>query len=164
MPFDKLWAPWRIEYIINPKEESCFFCKYSSENNDRKRLILFRGKNAFVIMNFFPYNNGHIMITPYLHTSEFSELNSETKLEMFNLIESSTKIIREEMRADGFNIGINLGSVAGAGVKDHLHIHVVPRWNGDTNFMPVTAGTKVISEGLEETWEKLRDRFDLLKR
>jgi len=164
MPFDKLWAPWRIEYIANPKEDFCFFCKYPTEDNDRKRLILYRGKNAFVIMNFYPYNNGHVMVAPYLHTSELSELNPDTKLEMFNLIEYSTKIIRSEMNADGFNIGINLGSVAGAGVKDHLHIHIVPRWNGDTNFMPITAGTKVISEGLEETWEKLRNKFDLLTR
>jgi len=164
MSFDKLWAPWRIEYIANPKEDTCFFCKYPVENNDRKRLILYRGKNTFVIMNFYPYNNGHLMIAPYLHTSEFSELNPETKLEIFNLVEYSTKIIRSEMHAEGFNIGINLGSVAGAGVKDHLHVHVVPRWNGDTNFMPITAGTKVISEGLEETWKKLREKFDLITR
>lgn len=164
MSIERLWAPWRISYISNPKEEGCFFCKYPIENNDRERLILFRGKNVFIIMNFYPYNNGHLMIAPYQHTNEFSDISDETKLDMYNLIDHSMRIIREEMHAEGFNIGTNLGSVAGAGIKDHLHIHVVPRWTGDTNFMPIIGDSKVISEGLEQTWEKLKSKFDLLAR
>ncbi len=156
---DKLWAPWRIEYIAGTKEEGCFFCKYSKENNDNKRLILYRGDETFVIMNYYPYNNGHLMIVPYKHTNELSDLTGTAKLEMMNLMEQSMKIIKKTMNADGFNCGLNFGAIAGAGVKDHLHLHVVPRWSGDTNFMPVTGHTKVISEGLEETWKKLYKDF-----
>lgn len=160
MSIDKLWAPWRIEYITNPKEKDCFFCKYPKENNDKKRLIISRGKSAFVIMNFYPYTNGHLMVAPYEHTSEFSDLGNDTKLEMINLVEGSIRVLKKVMNPQGFNIGLNLGEVSGAGIKDHLHFHIVPRWSGDTNFMPVIAHTKVIVEGLQETWEKLRSEFN----
>ncbi|MCK4716735.1 MAG: HIT domain-containing protein [Candidatus Marinimicrobia bacterium] len=156
----RIWAPWRIEYIKGPKEEGCFFCKYSQENNDRKRLIVHRGKKSFIIMNYYPYNNGHLMITPYEHISDFDDLDDQTKLEMMNYINVCTKALKEKLRAEGFNIGINIGQVAGAGVKDHLHIHVVPRWNGDTNFMPTIGSIKVISQGLEDTWKSLKQYFD----
>ena len=152
---DKLWAPWRIEYITSEKPKECFLCQYPKDNNDQKRLILYRGDETFVIMNYYPYNNGHLLIAPYQHTSEISDLSSNAKLEMMNLMEASIKILKESMNAEGFNTGFNLGKVAGAGIKDHLHMHIVPRWNGDTNFMPVLGHTKVISEGLEETWKKL---------
>lgn len=163
MPFDKLWAPWRIEYITNPKEEGCFFCQYPQESDDERRLILYRGKFSFVIMNYFPYNNGHLMIAPYQHTSELCDLAPETRLEIFTLLDQSVTILKEMLRADGFNIGLNLGAVAGAGVKDHLHFHIVPRWQGDTNFMPVLGHTKVLSEGLNETYHRLKPKFDALK-
>ncbi|HOD37696.1 MAG TPA: HIT domain-containing protein [Candidatus Marinimicrobia bacterium] len=160
MEFDKLWAPWRIGYITNPKCEGCFLCRYPSESDDKKNLILQRGKSAFVIMNFYPYNNGHLMVAPYQHTNDFAALDDATHLELFHLVEKSVGILRETLKAEGFNIGVNLGTVAGAGLKDHLHIHIVPRWTGDTNFMPVIGHTKVISEGLTETWQKLKSKFD----
>lgn len=155
----RLWAPWRIEYIKRPKEKSCFFCKYSQEDNDRKNLILHRGQNAFVLMNYYPYNNGHLMIAPYRHTAELDDLDDATKLEMINLVSHCQHALTDYLHAHGFNIGINSGRVAGAGIKDHLHIHVVPRWDGDTNFMPVSGHTKVISQGLEDTWATLRQYF-----
>ena len=160
MSFKKLWAPWRIEYIKNPKTSGCFFCSYPKENDDKKRLILFRGKNAFVLMNYYPYSNGHLMVAPYVHECELSSLNDETKLEIFNLIQKSMEVLRVTLNPHGFNVGLNHGEVAGAGVKDHIHFHIVPRWSGDTNFMPVLGHTKVISEGLQETWEKLYIHFN----
>lgn len=156
----RIWAPWRIEYIKNPKEKGCIFCKFPKEQNDHERFILHRGKTCFIIMNYYPYNNGHLMIAPYLHTSKFDSLDNQTKIEMFDLIDHSTKALREKLNAEGFNIGINLGSVAGAGIKDHLHIHIVPRWQGDTNFMPVLGNSKVISQELHETWETLKEYFE----
>jgi len=159
---DKLWAPWRIEYILSEKPKDCFLCQYPKDNNDQKRLILYRGDETFVIMNYYPYNNGHLLIAPYKHTNELSDLSSNAKLEMMNLMEATVKILKETMNAEGFNTGLNLGKVAGAGVKDHLHMHIVPRWNGDTNFMPVIGHTKVISEGLEETWKKLYKYYQKL--
>ncbi len=111
-------------------------------------------------MNRYPYNNGHLMVVPYQHTSEISSLSSEEKIELFNLLEISLNVLKKVMKPQGFNIGMNLGRLAGAGIADHLHFHIVPRWGGDTNFMPVVAHTKVISEGLEQTWEKLKREFD----
>ncbi|MBO8152332.1 MAG: HIT domain-containing protein [Candidatus Marinimicrobia bacterium] len=159
----KLWAPWRIDYILGPKEEGCFFCKYLADNKDEEHLILYRGKKAFVIMNYYPYNNGHLMVVPNEHRGDITELDPDTLTEMMKMVQVSVEIIRKEMKAEGFNIGINQGKVAGAGVDDHVHIHIVPRWTGDTNFMPVTGYTKVISEGLKETWKKLKKQFDKIK-
>jgi len=158
----RLWAPWRIEYIKGPKDDSCFFCKYLQEDKDERNLVLYRGKSAFVVMNYYPYNNGHLLIAPYRHSSEISELDDDTKLEMMNLIAHCQKALAELLNAQGFNVGINYGEVAGAGLKEHLHIHVVPRWNGDTNFMPVSGHTKVVSQGLKETWDTLRNYFENL--
>jgi len=157
---DKLWAPWRIEYIKSPKPEGCFFCQYIQENDDRKRLILHRGKKAFVIMNYYPYNNGHIMVVPYKHSSKLSDLDIDTKVEIMDLIDIGMEALRETLNAEGFNVGLNSGQIAGAGVDDHLHFHIVPRWSGDTNFMPVLGHTKVVSQGLRETWELLKKVFD----
>jgi len=159
MTTERLWAPWRIEYITNPHEAGCFLCDYPRENDDKKRLILARGKKVFVIMNYYPYNNGHLMVAPYLHTSTLTELDSETRLEIFHFLDKSMSILHSELKAEGFNVGLNSGSVAGAGLKDHLHFHIVPRWTGDTNFMPVLGHIKVLSEGLTETWTKLHPKF-----
>jgi ATP adenylyltransferase len=159
---DILWAPWRIEYITQPKEAGCIFCNKPSENQDKKNFILFRGKSAFVIMNFYPYNNGHLMIVPFRHISDIADLTADEKLELMDLLALSKEALRQTMSPQGFNIGMNLGEVAGAGIKDHLHFHIVPRWNGDTNFMPICGHTKVVSEGLTETWEKLKKAFDLI--
>jgi ATP adenylyltransferase len=159
MSINKLWAPWRIEYITNPKSKDCFFCQYIKEDLDDEHFIVCRKKHAFVIMNYYPYNNGHLMVVPYSHVPTLADLDSDTRIELMDLLDLSSRLLAEVLAAEGFNIGLNLGSVAGAGVKDHLHFHVVPRWTGDTNFMPVVGHAKVVSEGLKETWQKLRNGF-----
>lgn len=158
---DILWAPWRIEYIENAaKTEGCIFCEKLREEKDQENLLVYRGDTAFVMMNRYPYNNGHLMIVPYQHTPEFSNLTEKEKLELCNLLEKSQAVLRDVMRPQGFNIGMNIGRLAGAGIVDHLHFHIVPRWGGDTNFMPILGHTKVISEALEETWAHLKERFE----
>jgi len=162
---DILWAPWRMKYIERPKEEDevCIFCEKPAEGNDKENLILYRGKTCFVIMNRFPYNNAHLLVVPYKHTNELSHLTAEERLELMDVLTICLKVISESISPHGFNIGMNLGEIAGAGVKDHLHFHIVPRWSGDTNFMPVIGETDVISEGLEQTWKKLKKGFDKFK-
>ena len=156
-----LWAPWRLEYITDAsKNEGCIFCQKSEEKDDKTNLIVHRGKTAFVIMNKYPYNNGHLLIVPFQHTDEMSSLNDEEKLELFDLLRYAQDVLMEVMKPQGFNIGMNLGRLAGAGITDHLHFHIVPRWGGDTNFMPVVGHTKVISEALEKTGEKLKQAFE----
>ena len=157
---DTLWAPWRIEYITQPKEPGCIFCTKPVEQQDDKNFIVHRSKTSFIIMNFYPYNNGHLMVVPFRHTADIAGLTSDEKLEMMDLLAMSKQALKQTMSPHGFNIGMNLGEVAGAGVKNHLHFHIVPRWNGDTNFMPIFGHTKVVSEGLAETWEKLKMAFD----
>jgi ATP adenylyltransferase len=157
---EALWAPWRIEYILGPKETDCIFCTKPAAADDKKNLILHRGACCFVIMNYYPYNNGHVMVVPYKHTANLQDLSDDENKELMNLMTLSCKVLQQNISPHGFNIGMNLGTVAGAGVKDHLHFHVVPRWNGDTNFMPITGHTKVLSEGLEQTWEKLKAGFE----
>lgn len=156
---DILWAPWRMEYILGEKEDGCIFCEKPRENDDRKNLILYRGEYYFVIMNKFPYNNGHLMVVPYRHTSDFENLKDAEYLEMMKILVKCTRALTEAIRPQGFNIGLNIGKVAGAGIDDHLHFHVVPRWAADTNFMPVIGHTRVNSEGLLETWDRLKDLF-----
>jgi len=153
---ERLWAPWRIKYIKMEKPKGCIFCEKVKEERDEENLILYRGENAFIIMNAFPYNNGHLMVAPYRHVPTLENLDDDELLEVFKLVNFSLKILRKVMKPDGFNIGVNIGRVAGAGIEEHVHVHVVPRWNGDTNFMPVIADTKVISEGLNETYKNLK--------
>jgi ATP adenylyltransferase len=150
-----LWAPWRIEYIIRPREEECIFCIFPKEDNDRENLIVYRGDKCFIIMNKYPYNNGHMMIVPYRHISSPLELEEEEMLECMRLINLSIELLDGVMKPHGYNIGINIGKAAGAGIEDHYHIHVVPRWLGDTNFMPIIGDTKVIVEAVRETYDKL---------
>jgi ATP adenylyltransferase len=151
----QLWAPWRMEYIGGPKPEGCVLCKALEDD----RLIVHRGTRAFVIMNLYPYNNGHVMVAPIEHTHDFLGIDHETTLEIDDLIKRSMRAIRKAERPDGFNIGLNLGRAAGAGIDDHLHYHLVPRWNGDTNFLPVVAGHKTIGEAIEQTLKKIRANF-----
>ena len=163
---DRLWAPWRLQYIKSAdriNEEGCIFCDLPAQDleNDRENLILQRAIHSFIIMNKFPYNGGHLMIVPYKHTNRIDELNSDEKLELMNLLEDSMKAFENTFEPHGYNIGMNLGRIAGAGIQDHLHYHIVPRWNGDTNFMPVIGETKVISVGLNEVWETLYKQFNL---
>lgn len=157
---DKLWAPWRIEYILQPKIEGCIFCTTAAENRDQKNLIVHRGEHCFVIMNYYPYNNGHLMVVPYRHIAELEELSELENKELMELLSQCVQVLKQKISPHGFNIGMNLGTVAGAGIKDHLHFHIVPRWNGDTNFMPITGHTKVVSEALQQTWEKLKVGFE----
>ncbi len=162
---DILWAPWRMAYIKqNDKKRGCFLCSAIKSRNDKKNFILYRGKNAFVIINTFPYNNGHLMIVPTRHTASIEGIKEDEERELFFLLKSSVKIIKKVMRPTGFNIGINLGEIAGAGVAGHLHFHIVPRWKGDTNFMPVISGSKVICQSLEELYNLLYPEFKELRR
>lgn len=151
-----IFAPWRIEYLnAGTKTNECILCTKPQEKKDKKNLILEKGKKAFVIMNLYPYNSGHLMIAPYRHTNEFENLKESESLEIIKLTQIWIKIIKQLMRPQGFNLGVNLGKCSGAGIDEHLHFHIVPRWNGDTNFMPVIADTKVIPENLNQTYDKL---------
>ncbi len=160
---ENLWAPWRIEYILSKKASGCIFCDKPQENKDEENMILYRGKHHFIIMNAFPYNNGHMMVVPYRHTSTLEGWSAEEQKEFMELADLAVDLLKRLMRPDGFNLGINMGLVAGAGVADHIHLHVVPRWNGDTNFMPVLADTRVISEHLRATYQNLRKTLEMKK-
>ena len=153
---ENLWAPWRIEYILSKKPAGCIFCDKPAENKDEENLILHRGRYHFIIMNAFPYNNGHMMVVPFRHTATLSAWAAEEQQEMMQLADLAVELLRKTMRPDGFNLGINMGIVGGAGVADHIHLHIVPRWNGDTNFMPVLSDTRVISEHLRATFGMLK--------
>lgn len=154
-----LWAPWRIEYIRGEKENECFLCRMLAENNDRENLILFRGDTCSVVMNRYPYTSGHLMVCPNRHVADFCDLTKEEDGEMSRLTRMAVNALRTVMQPEGFNIGINLGSAAGAGLKDHIHRHIVPRWVGDTNFMAVTGDTHVVPESLSTTYDLLVDQF-----
>ncbi len=155
----QLWAPWRIEYIQMEKPKGCILCDKPKQKDDADNYILYRGDKNFIIMNSYPYNSGHLMIAPYGHIANLEEFTGEERDEHFEIVSRSVKILKQVFKPDGFNIGINLGRVAGAGIDDHVHTHIVPRWQGDTNFMPVTAGSKVINEALAETYQKLKGKF-----
>lgn len=154
---EQLWAPWRIEYILQAEKDGCFLCEKPKESKDESNLILYRGKGNFIILNSFPYNTGHLMVAPYRHIGNLDGLTDEEAKEHFNLVKLGLKLLIEVVKPAGFNIGMNLGKAAGAGVDDHIHTHIVPRWQGDTNFMPVIADTKVLPEALAKTYKKLKD-------
>ena len=157
---DNLWAPWRMQYVRAPKkntEET--FLKKLEDGNDEENLVLFRGEHSFVCMNLYPYNNGHILILPNNIVEKPEELDDVTQFEIMKIASLSMKIIREKMNAEGFNFGANIGTSAGAGIAEHLHYHIVPRWKGDTNFMPVIGNTKVHVQGLNDTYVMLRPLF-----
>ncbi len=158
---EKLFSPWRSKYIESfsqPKKnpDSCILCDAYQRNNDDETLIVMRGKTCFVIMNLYPYNSGHLMVVPFKHTSELSELSDEEMFEVMTLLKRMQQALKTMAHPDGFNLGSNLGKVAGAGIDQHIHFHIVPRWNGDTNFMPVLGDTKLISEDMRDTLKKLR--------
>jgi ATP adenylyltransferase len=154
----KIWAPWRMDYILEKKDQGCFLCGGLSEKKDGDNLILYRGKLAFVIMNRFPYNNGHLMVVPKRHCIDLDELNGKEGQELFYLMQVSIRVLRSSLSPHGFNVGLNLGKAAGAG-EEHVHFHIVPRWSGDTNYMPVLSETKVVPEHLNQTYRKLRPAF-----
>ena len=150
-----LWAPWRMEYVVGDHEEGCLFCSKLQGGNDRGNLILYRGDQSFMILNRFPYTSGHLMVVPNRHVASLEELNEGEMLELMTVLKKSLHVLKGALKPDGFNVGMNLGREAGAGIEAHVHFHVVPRWNGDTNFMPVLFDTKVIPEFLEKMYEKL---------
>ncbi len=155
----QIWAPWRIEYIQMEKPEGCILCEKPRQNSDATNYILYRGDKNFVIMNSYPYNSGHLMIVPYRHIANLEELTNEELHEHIEIVSRSVKVLRQVFNPDGFNIGMNVGRIAGAGIDKHIHTHIVPRWEGDTNFMPVLSDTKVINEALAETYRKLQGKF-----
>ena len=156
---EHIWAPWRIEYIQMEKPEGCILCQKPRENKDAINYILYRGGKNFIIMNSYPYNPGHLMIAPYRHVANLEELTNDELHEHFEIVSRSIKLLRQAFKPDGFNIGINIGKVAGAGIEDHFHTHIVPRWQGDTNFMPVISDARVLPEALAETYKKLKDKL-----
>ncbi|MFQ6091695.1 MAG: HIT domain-containing protein [bacterium] len=156
---ERLWAPWRMKYILGEKSNGCIFCNGAGSDDDRKSLVLHRGEKCFVMMNQFPYNNGHVMIAPFRHEARLEDLDEDESLDLMRLLQLSVRAMGKVLNPHGFNVGINVGQVAGAGVADHVHMHVVPRWGGDTNFMPVLSETKVINEELERTYCKLIEGF-----
>ena len=152
-----LWAPWRMEYILADKEGKCFLCDAAKSENDRKSLVVARREKVFVLLNRYPYSNGHLLIAPYTHTGKIEDLSAEELGGMMALLAEMKEILDGLVGPHGYNVGMNVGRTAGAGVVDHLHMHIVPRWEGDTNFMPVTAETKVIPQHLDELWEKIAE-------
>ncbi len=152
---DVIWAPWRMEYIESKKMKECVFCVAAAEREDHKRHVLYRGRHAFIIMNRYPYTSGHLMAAPYSHLSEIEELSEEELAELMALVQKGVTALKKAFRPEGFNIGINMGAVAGAGIEDHIHLHVVPRWKGDTNFMSVINDARVMPESLESTFNRL---------
>jgi len=156
---ERIWAPWRIQYIQMEKPKECILCEKPKQNNDILNYILYRGDKNFIILNSYPYNPGHLMVTPYRHVASLEGLTEEERYEHFEIVSRSIKVLRQVFNPGGFNIGMNLGKAAGAGIDDHFHTHIVPRWQGDTNFMPVLADIKVLPEALAETYHKLKSQF-----
>jgi len=154
-----IWAPWRVEYIRGEKPEGCIFCELPAEGSDEKNYILYRGRKNFVIMNRYPYNPGHIMVASYRHIATPEDFTREELTEHYEIVQKSLKALRLAFNPQGFNIGMNLGKVSGAGIDDHLHTHIVPRWQGDNNFMPLLANTKVISESMDSVYKNLKSKF-----
>ncbi|MDO8519733.1 MAG: HIT domain-containing protein [Deltaproteobacteria bacterium] len=156
-----LWAPWRMEFIskAHKKVRGCIFCSLPKKGNPRKNLVLHRGKKAFVLLNRYPYTNGHLLISPFRHFNLFEEITAEEHREMGELVARSIAALKRSVHPQGFNVGLNLGKAAGAGIEGHLHYHVVPRWVGDSNFMPIIGGTRSMPEYIDETYVKLKKYF-----
>ena len=168
---EKLWSPWRSQYIDSCKhkekegKKNCVFCELLDvETSDMDNLVVERGKFTFTVLNLYPYNNGHLMIVPYRHTSDFSSLNNEEKNEVMNKLQLAEQALKIISRPQGFNVGANIGKASGAGIDDHIHFHIVPRWNGDTNFMPALGEVKVISQDLLATKKLLLEAYRELKK
>ena len=160
---ERLWTPWRRAFIEatgrDSQQADCFLCAASVQHEDDKSFVLYRGQRVFVLLNLYPYNSGHLMVAPFAHTGDFAGLEAPSAHELMTTTQRCVAILGAVYTPDAFNIGLNLGRAAGAGVPDHLHVHVVPRWNGDTNFMPVAAETKVLPESLDQTYARLAPHF-----
>ncbi len=155
----QIWAPWRMEYIQMEKPQGCILCEKPAQNNDAANYIVYRGEKNFIIVNIYPYNPGHLMIAPFRHAASLEGLTDGERHEHIDMVSRSIQVLREVFDPAGFNLGTNIGKAAGAGIADHVHTHIVPRWEGDTNFMPVFADTRVVPQALAETYQKLRDKF-----
>lgn len=158
-----LWAPWRMEFIESPKSDRCFMCDALADTDDRRHLLLHRSAVGMVMMNRYPYTNGHLLIAPLRHEGEFTRLTDPERLELMRLADRCVRILTDLCRPEGFNLGFNLGRVAGAGLESHLHLHIVPRWNGDTNFMPVFADVRVVPQALDDLYDRLKPAFDRIQ-
>lgn len=156
---DRIWAPWRMEYINDTKPQGCFFCLAGKNETDRENLVLHRTSQSIVMLNRYPYTSGHLMVAPIRHTAELDSLSDGEMLDLFRAVRLCRNVLQKVASPQGYNIGMNMGRAAGAGVEDHLHIHIVPRWNGDTNFMTVVADLRVIPEGLLNTYDRLHPLF-----
>jgi ATP adenylyltransferase len=161
MAEQRLWAPWRLDYIRGEKDEGCFLCRAieADRSEDREHYVVHRGESCFVILNKYPYNNGHVMVAPNAHERSIEELRADELAEIWDLTKRSMAALRAVYRPEGFNIGVNQGKIAGAGVEDHIHLHVVPRWDADTNFMPVIGDTRVLPQALDDSWRELSEAF-----
>ena len=161
----RVWAPWRMEYIADKKKsQECIFCVSSDHREDQEKLILYRSSYSFVMLNRYPYTNGHMMIAPFRHTADMNALSSDEMLDMFIALRLCRNALQETAAPQGVNIGINLGKAAGAGVDEHIHIHIVPRWNGDTNFMTVIGDIRVMPENLKKSYDKLFPSFQAVRK
>ncbi len=158
----RLWAPWRMEYIEDEKIGECIFCS-ALEKTPEEGLVLFCGNVSMVVLNKYPYNNGHLLVAPKRHVAELEDLTPEESIDLFRLLRHSTMVLKRAVEPDGFNIGLNLGETAGAGVPGHIHFHIVPRWQGDVNFMPVLADVKVMPEHLSNTFQRLKSYFEKIQ-
>jgi ATP adenylyltransferase len=158
---NRLWAPWRETYItkIIGKQKACVFCRILAQGKDRKHLIFIRKPHAYAVLNIYPYSNGHCLLVPNRHVSDISKLSPEEYAQLMELLRESKDLLQKALGPQGFNVGINLGRIAGAGIPGHVHVHLVPRWQGDHNFMPVTANTKVISQSLSVIYKKLEHAY-----
>lgn len=154
---ETLWAPWRVEYFEREKPNADFLSEAARASDDAAHLVITRRKDAFLMMNRYPYAVGHLMAVPYRKTADISALGENEIVELWNLVAHAQALLRATMKAQGFNVGLNLGECAGAGIVDYLHVHIVPRWSGDTNFMPILSGTRTLSEGLRALYDRLID-------
>lgn len=159
---DQLWSPWRMDYILGDKTDGCVFCAKPSIGDDVAEHVLLRRQTAYVTLNRYPYNNGHLLVVPYAHVPSLEDLPVETLTEMILLVNQGIAALRLAMQPQGFNVGVNLGKAAGAGIESHVHIHVVPRWNGDTSFMSTIGETRTIPEALEQTYRRLQAALEAM--
>jgi ATP adenylyltransferase len=158
-----LYSPWRLDYILSGKCDGCLFCCKPGAEEDRKNLIVYRSRHCYVIINLFPYNNGHIMVVPLKHAPNLSELPKAVLNDLFATVQLAESVLYDVYKCEGMNIGMNIGKAGGAGVDGHLHVHLVPRWNGDCNFMTTIGGERVIPESFDSAWKKLKSAFDQRK-
>jgi ATP adenylyltransferase len=157
----RIWAPWRIKYLLEDpkKNKGCLFCRFYKERSDKKNLVLLRTESSFVVMNRYPYTNGHLMVVPQRHVNDTVKLKGSQRADLWETVETAKALLQEVLHPEGLNVGINIGKVAGAGIPGHVHVHIVPRWGGDVNFMPVVSQTKVISQSLKALYDALHHTY-----